>query len=293
MNTEMEALQSRLERVEQESTKLRRKLRVQAGTALFALVVAVFALPGNRAVIAQGYGVTLASLDTRLKAVEAKNGTQDTALTSLQSQADDDTSRVSVLETKTQYMSADTVTKSTFFQGCNVFIQSGSGKTDDNVPNGGTLTGLGNLTIGYNATGQRGDGDVRTGSHNLIVGENQNYSSYGGFLAGRFNTLTSNYASVSGGTANTAANTYASVCGGASNTASGFAATVSGGAANTANGSYASISGGYHSVASGTEASVTGGQFNTASALFSTVGGGSSLTQSASSGWSAGSFHTP
>ena len=123
-----------------------------------------------------------------------------------------------------------------FFTGCNVNVQSGSGATDGNV------NGLGNLIVGYNAnTG----GHTRTGSHNLIVGDEHDYSSFGGLVAGFENTIAAPWASVSGGNHNTASgNLAASVSGGAGNTASGDWASVSGGAGNTASGNYASVSGG-------------------------------------------------
>ena len=67
-----------------------------------------------------------------------------------------------------------------FFTGCNVNIQSGSGTTDGNV------NGLGNLVVGYDAnTG----GHARTGSHNLIVGDEHEYSSFGGLVAGFQNKI--------------------------------------------------------------------------------------------------------
>src|SRR5207248_3118942 len=111
--------------------------------------------------------------------------------------------------------------------GVNVHIVDGSGFTDDNVPGGGTLTGLGNLTIGYN--GLRDDfsyPDVRTGSHNLILGDQNNYSSYGGSVAGVFNNILGPYAYVSGGSGNTASGIASTVSGGAFNTASGSPSTI-------------------------------------------------------------------
>src|SRR5438045_3831947 len=59
-------------------------------------------------------------------------------------------SRVLLLETKTQFQSANYEARTTRFTGCNVYVQSGSGKTDDNASTGGALTGLGNLIVGYN-----------------------------------------------------------------------------------------------------------------------------------------------
>ena len=89
--------------------------------------------------------------------------------------------------------------------GCNLHIRSGSGTTDDNTTfltggdGTGTLTGLGNLVIGYNeaafltlAPGDRG------GSHNLVVGSSHKYSGAAGLVAGVFNTVSGDFASVSG-----------------------------------------------------------------------------------------------
>ena len=156
-----------------------------------------------------------------------------------------------------------------FFTGCNVNIQSGSGATDGNV------NGLGNLIVGYNAnTG----GHTRTGSHNLIVGDEHEYSSFGGLVAGLQNTVAGPWASVSGGNQNTASGTGASVSGGVLNTASETQASVSGGFQNTASGMQASVSGGAINTASGSTASVSGGFRNTASGGDSWVSGGSTNT---------------
>ena len=159
--------------------------------------------------------------------------------------------------------------------GVNVQVVSGSGSTDD----GGTLSGLGNLIIGYNALGNnRGVGDVRTGSHNLILGDQNSYLSFGGLVAGKDNAISGQYASVSGGVYNTASGQLASVSGGGGNTASGQATSVSGGSENTASGQATSISGGY---------------FNTASDFAASVSGGNGRTQSNTYGWTGGIYHSP
>jgi hypothetical protein len=106
------------------------------------------------------------------------------------------------------------------FTGINVQIVSGAGATDAS-PNG-----KGNLIIGYNAANH---GQTRTGSHNLVVGDEHEYTSYGGFVAGHHNAVSGHFASVSGGESNTASGPYASVSGGESNTASGVFASISGG----------------------------------------------------------------
>jgi len=91
------------------------------------------------------------------------------------------------------------------FTEANIHIRSGSGRTDD--PD----SGLGNLVLGYN---ENPFGSPRTGSHNLVLGAGHGYSSWGGFIAGFGNTISSPSATVSGG---------------AENMAGGFASSVSGG----------------------------------------------------------------
>jgi hypothetical protein len=92
-------------------------------------------------------------------------------------------------------------------EGANLHIRSGSGAT------AGAVNGLGNLAIGYNEL--RGAGDIRSGSHNLLVGSQHNYSSYGGFIAGFRNAVSGDFASVTGGTDNIAVGSRATVGGGA------------------------------------------------------------------------------
>jgi len=159
----------------------------------------------------------------------------------------------------------------------NVHIVSGSGNTTDGTDPPGTppstLTGLGNLIIGYNSLRNNSNfRDVRTGSHNLILGDGNNYSGYGGLVAGNNNNISGGYASVSGGFSNTASASSASVSGGQQNTASGALASVSGGSGNTASGLYASVSGGSGNKASGNYASVGGGSKETANGSYTADG---------------------
>ncbi len=123
-------------------------------------------------------------------------------------------------------------------EGANVHVRSGFGSTredcgpmDPDFPNCESLTGLGNLIVGYNERiSVRGfPREVRTGSHNLVVGELHSYSSFGGFVAGEFNRITGPHASVTGGTNNEASGRFSSVSGGHRNLASGASASVSGG----------------------------------------------------------------
>jgi cell division protein FtsB len=194
------------------------------------------------------------------------------------------------------------------FTGANVHIRSGAGSTND----GGILTGLGNLVIGYNEPrpdiNQNPDLTGRGGSHNLIVGIAHKYERYGGFVAGAFNNISGVYSSASGGNANTASGDRSSVSGGSHNTAigidssvsggidniaSGFYSSVSGGGANTASGVASSVSGGNANTASGDSSSVSGGFVNTASGIDSSVSGGQGVQESTDHEWAAGTLQSP
>jgi hypothetical protein len=125
-----------------------------------------------------------------------------------------------------------------YITGANVFIRNGKGATTT------TPDGLGNLTIGYN--GVRNDGtDFRTGSHNLIVGDMNNYASSGGFITGRGNDILAKYATVLGGEGNIASWPFSSVSGGFKNFSRGYYSSISGGFKNHASGWYSTVSGGY------------------------------------------------
>jgi hypothetical protein len=158
------------------------------------------------------------------------------------------------------------------FTGVNVHVRSGSGYTNL------TPNGLGNLIVGYDEA--RPSGSDKSGSHNLVVGSNHNYTSYGGLVVGNNNTISGGYASVSGGHDNTASGPYSSISGGYINTASSSSSNVSGGRNNTASDTYSSVSGGYGNEASGYHASVSGGYGNEASGDYSSVSGGYSNTAS-------------
>ena len=244
------------------------------------------------------------ALDSRVTANETWLTDHETRISALEgSTLGDYETRISALETKLANVS---VSGTDFiFSGVNVHIRDGSGNTE------GAVNGLGNLIIGYNE--QRGTGDTRTGSHNLVIGSRLNYSSYGGLVAGSYNTISNTYASVSGGDHNTASGSSASVSGGRYNVASGDYSSVAGGGgltaaagneayshysailggqsndtgngSNRAIGQYATVGGGDTNRASGTTSSVSGGAQNTASNISSSVSCG---YQNAASGQYSG-----
>jgi hypothetical protein len=179
------------------------------------------------------------------------------------------------------------------FHGCNVQIVNGAGKT-------ATTNGEGNLVIGYDEreggkcsfffARDKGECELlggawtpepqaQTGSHDLILGNEQTFTSYGGIIAGQSSSVTGAFASVTGGFHNTASNLWSSVSGGAGNTASGRFASVSGGSENTASGSEGAwVGGGKENSASGLWSSVSGGRGNNAAGIFSSIFGGKNLT---------------
>jgi hypothetical protein len=59
--------------------------------------------------------------------------------------------------------------------GVNVQIVNGTGSTDN-------LNGLGNLIVGYNT--DNGNDATRTGSHNLVGGDEHSYTSDSGIASG-------------------------------------------------------------------------------------------------------------
>ncbi|MBT3432589.1 MAG: hypothetical protein HN435_01620, partial [Nitrospinaceae bacterium] len=60
-----------------------------------------------------------------------------------------------------------------FITGANLHVRDGSSDT------GGAINGLGNLIVGYDENSS----NIKTGSHNIVVGPYHTYSSYGGLVA--------------------------------------------------------------------------------------------------------------
>ncbi len=161
---------------------------------------------------------------------------------------------------------------------------SGSGSTS------GPVNGLGNLIIGLT----KGPG-AQNGSHNLVLGYHQSFSSWGGIMGGvdnnpsgaasavfgSHNNAAGSGSSITGGEYNLATDFYASISGGCENLAglgsplNGPCApngleSMSGGEGNTADGLGSSVSGGYANATTGTDASILGGVGNTLNAKCAT-----------------------
>ena len=218
------------------------------------------------------------------------------------------------LQEKTQFISVNGTEM--IISGANLNIVNGLGHTD-------SANGLGNLILGYNKVDPAALGANRSGSHNLVIGDEHSYTSHSGVVSGFNNEIGAPFACVSGGSSNFASAEGASVTGGEGNVAKGPGSSISGGSRNTAWGFECSISGGDSNNAIGDGSSITGGEGNVAGGLYgvvsgglqnsangaltsvgggnnnlaagdgSVVSGGDSINQLTVLGWSAGSFHTP
>ena len=104
------------------------------------------------------------------------------------------------------------------FTGVNLHVRSGHNFTHD----GGTLSGLGNLIVGYNeeqssaALYNNGDNCMRshTGSHNIVTGVGNLFTSYGALVAGSNNCVTSPNSSILAGDTNEAHGPNSAILGG-------------------------------------------------------------------------------
>lgn len=190
--------------------------------------------------------------------------------------------------------------------GVNLQVVSGGGTTS-------AINGTGNVIIGYNERSERPEDSVcsigvmdqftpegvrrferalisneadclgaggawssshTSGSHYLIVGSQNNYSSFGGIVAGQHNTSNARMASVLGGELNRSSEEHSVVLGGTSNATSGRKSSVVGGRLNEASGTQASVSGGIGNRAEGSVSSISGGRDNLARGFSSSVSGG-------------------
>jgi hypothetical protein len=198
----MEGLSERLEALEHQTRAVERRLHCWRGIAYGVVVLSLlsWSLPSGEAQV---------ELSAKRKRSLAE--------------------RVEALEHKLVHVTGDA--NEVVITGANLRIVNGLGTTD-------TTNGLGNLIVGYNEMRQENPDcprifltctDTRTGSHNVVVGQEHNFSRFGGVVGNR-----------------------ASVSAGANNVASGFLdASVSGGENNIASGNFSSVSGGSNRTAPG------------------------------------------
>ncbi|TQV89602.1 hypothetical protein [Aliikangiella coralliicola] len=167
-------------------------------------------------------------------------------------------------------------------EGCNLHVRNALGQTD-------STDETGNVIIGYNEDISIGDGSQRTGSHNLIMGVDHRYTSYGTIVHGTGHSTSVQNAAAIGGAHNRPHNFGAVIIGGSENFVSASQSVVIGGSFNDAGGassvvvggqsnstfSFGSlVAGGNGNEADGGDSAVFGGQGNQAMAGWSVVVGG-------------------
>ena len=274
--------------------------------------------PGERARAADVNG-NFTSLKTALEAAQASND-------QLKGEVRDLKAALANLLAINSALSVENVNgvRTVRFSGVNLQVVNGTNSTE-------SINGAGNLIVGYDevnsatkivcslATDVNGNsltsestclaagGTVaarqKTGSHNLVMGSGNSYSSAGGIIAGQGNFITALFASNLGGTGNIVSGRAAvnvagqgnhpselltAILGGANNTASSNNATVSGGSSNNASFVGSTVSGGFRNKASGAQSNVSGGILNDSAGAFSHVGGGSNNISSGTTSTIAG-----
>jgi uncharacterized protein YraI len=161
----------------------------------------------------------LAAQQARVTTLETQIVTLHTALAgrvdALETQNTELTGRVDALETLLAGVSR--VGDTLLLTRVNLQVVNGTGQTDN-------LNGLGNVIVGYNEA----FGELRTGSHNLVVGPLHSYSNHSGITSGYNNVLSGAFAVVTG-IHNEASGANGFVGGGRLNKASGISSFVGGG----------------------------------------------------------------
>jgi len=168
------------------------------------------------------------ALQSQLQAAVTQVGLLQTRVTALESNSGGgSTSKLTLLQ---QYLTIDPNPINglpgphLIFTGANVHIRSGAGFTDHTLAaNSGSFAGLGNLIVGYNESSPSTAALVRTGAHNLVGGTGNSFSSFGGLVLGRQNTIGGKFATVMGGFQNEADGDSSSILGGRNVTTSAFA----------------------------------------------------------------------
>jgi hypothetical protein len=164
--------------------------------------------------------------------------------------------------------------------GANLQIVNGTGYTD-------TTNGLGNLIVGYGGTG--GTICDNSGSHNVIVGQNNAYASYAGLATGLNNQMLAPFNVVHGG-ANIASDQFSEVLGGLNGLSDHDFSVLVGGSYNIAEGDYSVGVGGEFNSVSNNYGVTVGGYSNTNTADHGVMDGGSTRSISGQYDWRAGSL---
>ena len=173
----------------------------------------------------------------------------DSEVQELRAQIDAQSERIAELETAITELQRTTASMdvdegAVRFVGVNVYVQSGSGTTYDDQETG-------NLILGYD----RGDADLKRGSHNFVIGNDNGYRGSGGIIVGTESRIVdggivlgghravADVASVVVGGSNNVAINGGVAVGGNGNEARGDWSVTVGGSDNEASGGYALVAG--------------------------------------------------
>ena len=210
--------------------------------------------------VVAGHTARLDALNDTLAVVDADLAAQAGTLAATQEQVDESSLAIEVLQGQAArsdqvlaFMSVNDE-DDIVFSGANVVIQSGSGSTHES-------NAKGNLILGYNL--DTTTSLERTGSHNLIIGDEHAFTSTAGIMIGTGHTLSSKDAAAIGGSGHTVSGLRAVAIGGANNTIDGAGAAAIGGQFNAVSGSWASTLAGTFHVVTGAYGAAAGGHTGT------------------------------
>ena len=211
-----------------------------------------------------------------------------------------------------QYVSVDSNNHNITVGGANLQVTNGT--TGSMAYSGHTVNGLGNIILGFNESSMPPNPAVtRTGSHNLVIGTGNEYTSHhcivGGWnskvthtrssvisgymneasgpstcvISGVYNRATANNSVVLGGEENETVGSgvvgaiNSVIVGGNRNIATGAATSLLGGNRNEVAGKNATIAGGAKNVCGGVAATLIGGEENISTANYAAAVGGTQL----------------
>lgn len=215
---------------------------------------------------------------SRLDGVEPTVASHTSSINSLNGRAQS-------LETKTSSMTNSADGKQVYFTGVNLHVRSGSGSTT------GVVNGTGNLILGYDEA--RTVDSQKTGSHNLVLGRRNNYTSYAGIVGGNDNSITGTYSVAITGDNGTASGPYSAIISGTGGLASNTSSAILTGHQNKSTGLRSSVAGGWYNDAQGSWSSILGGDYNVAVAADSSIGGGDYVTANTTLKFAAEGTLTP
>ena len=156
----------------------------------------------------------------RITAVEARAADTASEVDAINPSVDLLAARLEATQTLLAPVSYDARKGSWTLTGVNLQVRNGTGST------AGDGDGTGNIVVGWN---EAGEDDVRTGSHNVIVGTGHSWEGHSGLATGTDHLLAGVGAATLGGEGNTVTADDGVVIGGQDNTVAALLGVVVGG----------------------------------------------------------------